>query len=227
MRRALLFGCGVLLLLGAVACATMEMGGAPPAPLEYKGSKDLVSEPFDVNTKEWQISWEYKAEEKKVPNFVLNVYPEGDKANFVEMVKTPRFDASGTTYLYKGKGRYYAKITARNIASWKVKVIREGVAEALKSPATFGGSADTTTKPFKIEGKKFRVTYTMVPVTALMYEGGGQSIAVYPRGETEQYLNMTLTGAGTGAMSFDGPGEYYIKVQCSQVKDWKIDVKEE
>ena len=54
----------------------------------------------------------------------------------------------------------------------------------------------------------------------------GQSIAVYPRGETENYLEMETVGAGRGTKVLEGPGEYYIKVQCTGVKSWKIDVSE-
>ena len=226
MRKILLMGCGLLFLLGAFGCATMGPAPPPLEGLKFSGSKDFTGEPFEINTKEWQINWEYKAEEKKLPNFVLYVYPEGDKVNWIEMVKTPRFDASGNTYLYEGKGRYYIKVTARNLANWQVQIVRAGVSEPLNSPASFAGSADMTTQPFKIRKKEFKMTYTMEPVTALMYEGGGQSIAVYPRGETENYIYMSMVGAGTGTMSLKGPGEYYIKVQCSQVKSWKIDVTE-
>jgi hypothetical protein len=226
MRKIFLVGCGLLLLLGTFSCALLKPASPPLARVEFSGAKDFTSEPFEINTKEWQINWEYKAEEKKVPNFVLHVYPEGDKANWIEMVKTPRFDASGNTYLYKGQGRYYIKVTARNIANWRVEVVRAGVSAPLASPATFTGSSDMTTQPFKIRKKEFKMTYTMEPVTALMYEGGGQSIAVYPRGETENYINMSMVGAGTGTLSLNGKGEYYIKVQCSQVKNWKIDVTE-
>ena len=226
MRKIFFIGCGLLLLLGAFGCATIGPAVPPLVRLEFSGSKDFTGEPFDINTKEWQVNWEYKVVEKKVPNFVLHVYPEGDKVNWIEMVKTPRFDASGSTYLYKGKGRYYIKVTARNIDNWRVGVDRAGVSEVLKSPTTFTGSADMTTKPFKIRGKEFKITYTMEPVTALMYEGGGQSIAVYHRGEMENYIDMSTVGSGTGTKIFKGSGEYYIKVQCSQVKSWKIDVTE-
>ena len=226
MRKIFLVSCGLLLLLGTFSCALLKPAPPPLARVEFSGSKDFIGEPFEINTKEWQINWEYKAVEKRVPNFVLHVYPEGDKVNWIEMVKTPRFDANGSTYLYKGKGRYYIKVTARNIANWRVEVVRAGVSELLTSPATFTGSADMTTKPFKIRKKEFNITYTMEPVIALMWEGGGQSIAIYPRGETERYIEMSTVGAGTGTLSYEGPGEYYIKVQCSQVKSWKIDVTE-
>lgn len=226
MRKILFVSCGLLLLLGTFSCAVLKPAPPPLEGLKFNGSKDFVSEAFEVNTKEWQINWEYKAVEKKVPNFVLHVYPEGDKVNWIEMVKTPLFDANGSTYLYKGKGRYYVKVTARNIDTWKVEVVRSGISEVLTSPATFAGSADATTKPFKIRGKKFKLNYAMEPQMALMYEGGGQSIAVYPRGETERYIEMATVGAGTGTLSFEGSGEYYIKVQCSKVKSWKIDVTE-
>jgi hypothetical protein len=226
MRKIFLVSCGLLLFLGTFSCATIGPAPPPLARLEFSGSKDFIGEPFEINTKEWQINWEYKAEEKKVPNFVLHVYPEGDKVNWIEMVKTPRFDARGSTYLYKGNGKYYVKVTARNIANWKVEVVREGVTEVLKSPTTFTGSADMTTQPFKIRGKEFKIIYTMEPVTALMWEGGGQSIAIYPRGETENYIDMFTVGTGTGTRIIKGRGEYYFKVQCSQVKTWKIDVTE-
>ena len=226
MRKIFLVSCGLLLLLGTFSCAVLKPAPPPLEGLKFSGSKDFASEAFEVNTKEWQINWEYKAVEKKVPNFVLHVYPEGDKVNWIEMVKTPLFDANGSTYLYKGKGRYYVKVTARNIDTWKVEVVRSGISEVLTSPATFAGSADATTKPFKIRGKKFKLNYAMEPQIALMFEGGGQSIAVYPRGETERYIEMATVGAGTGTLSFEGSGEYYIKVQCSKVKSWKIDVTE-
>jgi len=55
---------------------------------------------------------------------------------------------------------------------------------------------------------------------------GGQSIAVYPRGEMDNYIEMETVGTGTGTKVLEGPGEYYIKVQCTRVKSWKIDVTE-
>jgi len=219
MKKIFFVSCGLLLLLGAFSCATL--GPKPLDPLKFSDSKDFTSEPFDISTKEWQINWEYKAEEKKSPTFVLYVYPEGDKANWVEMVKGPAFNASGSTYLYKGKGRYYVKVRAKNLADWQVGVVRAGISEPMASPATFAGSSDMTTKPFRIQQKTFKLDYVMeTPAMA------GQSIAVYPRGETENYLEMETVGAGTGTKVLEGPGEYYIKVQCTGVKSWKIDVSE-
>lgn len=219
MKRIFFVSCGVLLLLGAFSCATLAP--KPLEPLKFSDSKDFTSEPFDISTKEWQINWEYKAAEKKSPTFVLYVYPDGDKVNWIEMVKGPAFDASSSTYLYKGKGRYYIKVRAKDLANWQVGIVRAGISEPMASPATFAGSSDMTTKPFKIRGKEFKITYVMeTPSMA------GQSIAVYPRGEMENYLDMATVGAGTGSMVFEGPGEYYIKVQCSGVKSWKIDVTE-
>ena len=219
MKKIFFVSCGVLLLLGAFSCATLAP--KPLEPLKFSDSKDFTSEPFDISTKEWQINWEYKAAEKKSPTFVLYVYPDGDKVNWIEMVKGPAFDASDSTYLYKGKGRYYIKVRAKNLANWQVGVVRAGISEPMASPATFAGSSDMTTKPFKIRGKEFKITYVMeTPSIA------GQSIAVYPRGEMENYLDMATVGPGTGSRVFEGPGEYYIKVQCSGVKSWKIDVTE-
>ncbi len=219
MRR-IFFVSGVFLLLsGVFSCATLAP--KPLEPIKLTGSADFTSEPFNVSTKEWQINWEYKAEEKKSPTFVLYVFPEGDKVNWVEMVKGPVFNANGSTYLYKGKGRYYVKVRAKNLADWRVEVVRAGLGEPMTSPATFAGSADMTTKPFKIRKNEFKISYVME--TSIM---AGQSIAVYPRGETDNYIDMDTVGAGSGTKALAGPGEYYLKVQCTGVKSWKIDVTE-
>jgi len=216
MRKMIFLGCGLLLFMGAFA-----WGQPSSEPVNFTGSADFTSEPFGINTKEWQINWEYKAEEKKPPTFVLYVYPEGDQVNWTEIVKGPGFNASGSTYLYKGEGRYYIKVRAKNLANWQVGIVRAGVSEPMVSPAEFAGCSDMTTKPFKIQKKEFKLNYVMeTPSMA------GQSIAVYPRGETENYVDMATVGAGTGTLVYQGPGEYYIKVQCSGVKSWKINVIE-
>jgi len=216
MREIVFLGCGLLLLVGSLAWAE-----PPWEPVKFSGSTDFTSEPFEIKTKEWQINWEYQGEEKKPLNFILYVYPEGDKFNWVEMVKGPTFNASGNTYLYKGEGRYYIKVKSKNLANWQVEIVRAEVSEPLKLPATFAGSSDTTTKPFKAQEKEFKINY--VVETPL----GGQSIAVYSRGETENYIDATIVGAGTGTRVLKGPGEYYIKVETTAgVKSWKIDVTE-
>ncbi len=217
----LLIGCGLFLFMGFFACTMFQSAPPPLDSLNFSGSKDFTGEPFEINTREWQINWEYKAEEKKPATFVLYVYPEGDKVNWIEMVKGPAFNANGSTYIYKGKGKYYVKVRANNLANWKVGIVRAGVNQPLNLPATFIGNTDTTTKPFKIQKKEFKINYVME--TPLM---AGQSIAVYSRRETENYVDMTTVGAGSGTLLYKGPGEYYIKVQCTGVKSWKMDVIE-
>ncbi|MGZ6226228.1 MAG: hypothetical protein ACXWMH_12075 [Syntrophales bacterium] len=220
-RKMIFLGCGLLLVLGGFACTMFQSASPPLESLTFSGSKDFTGEPFEINTREWQINWEYKAVEKKPPTFVLYVYPEGDKVNWIEMVKGPAFNTNGNTYLYKGKGRYYIKVRANNLENWQVGIVRSGVNEPLKLPATFTGNTDTTTKPFKIQKKEFKINYVME--TPLM---AGQSIAIYSREETENYVGMTTVGAGSGTLLYKGTGEYYIKVQCTGVKNWKMDVIE-
>jgi len=223
MRKIFFISCGLLFLLGTFACAHLGVAPEPLGPVFLSGSKDLTGNPFNINTKEWQINWKYKAAVKRGYNFVLYVYPEGDKVNYTEMVvSSPLPEGSGSTYLYKGKGRYYIKVRAKKIANWQVEVVRAVVSEPLTSPATFSGSTDTTTKPFKIRGKEFKLTYAMEPKNPW----AGQSIVVYPRGETESYIDTSTVGPGTGTKVLKGPGQYYIKVQCTAVKNWKIDVTE-
>jgi hypothetical protein len=223
MRKIFFFSCGLLFLLGSFSCAQLGVAPTPLEPINLSGTEDFTSEPFDVNTREWQINWQYKAAVKRGYNFVLTVYPEGDEANYTEMVVSPPLpEGSGSTYLYKGKGRYYIKVRAKKIADWQIGVTRAGVSEPLTSPATFAGIADTSTKPFKITGSEFKINYEMEP------KGGwaGQTIAVYPRGETTSHVVMSTIGPGAGSEVVKGPGEYYMKVQCTGVKSWKIDVTE-
>lgn len=225
MRKMFLVSCGLLLLLGTFSCAQVGLAPPPLEPLKLSGAGNFTSGPFEVNTKEWQINWQYKAE--KLPNFVLYVYPEGEKTQFVEMVKRPRSaEGSGSTYLYTKPGKYYIKVITQGNPSWEVEVIRAGLGKPLESPVTFKGTTDTTTMPFKIEGTEFIMYYAIEPITALAYEGAGQMIAVYPRGETENYIAMFTVGAGTGEEVVKGSGEYYLKVQCPMVKSWNITVTE-
>ncbi len=222
MRKIFFISCGLLLWLGLFAGASKAVAGPP---LKFSGSESFTSEPFGIDSKEWQINWQYKAQ--KLPNFVLYVYPEGEKTNFIEMVKRPRAkEGSGSTYLYTGEGKYYIKVFAKGKPDWSFEVIPKGVSEPLALPATFSGTTDTGTKPFKIKGKEFKIAYTIEPLKAIGYEGAVMSLAVYPRGETENYIDISTVGAGTGTRVLEGPGEYSIKVQCTMVKSWKIDVTE-
>jgi len=225
MRKMFLVSCGLLFLLGAFGCAGMGVAPPPLEPVQFTGSANFTSKPFEINTKEWQINWKYKA--KALPNFVLYVYPEGEKAAFVEMVKRPRAkEGSGSTYLYTGPGRYYVKVITQKNPNWEVEVVRAGVSKPVDAPVSFRGTTDTTTKPFKITGKEFIMYYAVEPLTALGYEGASQMIAVYSRGETENYIAMFTVGAGTGEKVVEGSGEYYLKVQCPMVKSWNITVTE-
>jgi len=218
MRKIFFIGCGLLFLVGTFAGAQMALAAQP---VKFSGSAHFTSEPFQVNANEWQINWKYKSSGKR-SDFIIQVYPAGDKVNWIEMVRGPRTpEGNGSTYLYRGKGKYYLKVRAKKIANWEIEVVPAGVDAPLASPASFAGSTDMTTKPFKIKGKEFKLNYAMEA------KGwGGQMIAVYPRGQTENFIDATTVGPGTGAKGFEGPGEFYIKVQCSGVKSWKIDVTE-
>lgn len=225
MRKIFLVSCGLLFLVGTIGCAQLGLAPTPLEPLSLSGAGNFTSKPFEINTKEWQINWKYKA--KALPNFVLYVFPAGEKVAFVEMVKRPRAkEGSGSTYLYTGPGKYYIKVITQKNPDWQIEVIRAAVSKPLTSPTTFSGTTDTTTKPFKIRGKEFKLAYKIEPLKAVGYEGAAHMIALYPRGETEEYIDMATVGAGTGSYVHKGPGEYYLKVQCPMVKSWRIDVTE-
>ena len=53
-------------------------------------------------------------------------------------------------------------------------------------------------------------------------------IFVYPRGETENYVEMIWAGEGEMSgttYSYAGSGEYYVKVGASNVESWQITIR--
>lgn len=85
MRKMVLVSCGLLLLLGNFACAILGLAPKPLEPIILSSSSDFTSQPFEINTKEWQINWQYKSAAKR-SDLIIQVYPEGDKVNWIEVV---------------------------------------------------------------------------------------------------------------------------------------------
>jgi hypothetical protein len=61
----------------------------------------------------WRIRWSYGTSE--YAGFWFFVYPLGETVMFVESVSSMMPSGSGTTYIYRGPGNFYLKITVANV----------------------------------------------------------------------------------------------------------------
>jgi len=115
------------------------------------------------------------------------------------------------------------------IATSLVACDSEAVSPSTKeSPATFepieiSGSSDMTSPPFTVTTKEWTIDWSYVPNTE--YPGFATFVFfVYPRGETEMYVESMINAAGTSGStySYAGAGDYYVVVIAGNVNSWKI-----
>jgi uncharacterized repeat protein (TIGR02543 family) len=94
------------------------------------------------------------------------------------------------------------------------------------APIIFTGSSDRTTPPFTVTTSEWIIDWSYVPDPEYP-EYASFGFFVYPRGETEVYVESVLfPGSTSGSTySYAGPGEYYIKLSCANIKSWKITIK--
>lgn len=87
----------------------------------FTGKGDKTTAPFYIASNKWRINWEVKAEVEAYAGFHFFVYPEGETAMYVESIS---HDGSGkdTTYIYKGPGNFYIKVSAANLKSWTLSI---------------------------------------------------------------------------------------------------------
>lgn len=245
MSRIVNFCIILLVLLGVFGCAPKAPPPAPPLPpLEFSGGEKVVapvagvskgevvftSTPFEVTTDEWQLKWSVTPKEKATAVLGVFVYPEGEKLLYLgEAGVTAPAPASGSTYLYTGKGKYYIKVNVFGaLASWKVTVVRQP-APVASLPLTLSGEfTGMTSGPFKVTAKECLVKWSAEARPAFggilgHFATGG--IEVYPRGELKNYVASMDMEAGSGTASFKGPGEFYVKVG-TQAKKWAVELTE-
>ena len=87
---------------------------------------------------------------------------------------------------------------------------------------TFTGSAFKTTELFHIPSGTWRINWT--------YKGGelaGFSFFVYPEGETMYIETLMTMGSSKSDTTYiyKGPGNYYIKVLATNIKEWTITIE--
>jgi len=91
-------------------------------------------------------------------------------------------------------------------------------------PITITGSGDKTSPPFTVTTEEWIIDWsynTDEPEYAVF------GFFVYPRGETDIYIESVLFPESTegSTYSYAGQGDYYVKVSASNVKSWIITIK--
>jgi len=90
------------------------------AIITFTGSTDKTTELFHIPGGTWRINWTYTGRE--LAGFSFLVYPEGEKVMYIETLMTMGPSQSDTTYIYKGPGNYYIKVSAANIEEWTLTI---------------------------------------------------------------------------------------------------------
>ena len=83
----------------------------------------MISQPFRVTTKEWNVNWSYipYTEYPQLAVFHFSIYPRGETVMLSEIMLLPE-GTSGSIYSYVGAGEYYIKVTANNVKSWQIVI---------------------------------------------------------------------------------------------------------
>ncbi len=199
-----------------------------PAEISFSGKEDLKTSSFAVPGSEWQIKWDYKAKEKVPPmgvGFAIFVLPEGEDLNTLDIISGPGISNTGSSYLYQGKGKYYLKIRAKNIESWKVDVVPHGVNKPLNLPANFQGASSMTTPPIRIKNGQARLKWNgLEPFPSLVGTAGGGVIDIYKKGAKDYLKRVTLSPEVPGEELIPGKGTYFLKVAI--IGKWKIEIQD-
>mgnify|MGYP000672153955 CR=1 FL=1 len=88
--------------------------------ITFTGSTDKTTELFHIPSGTWRINWTYTGGE--LAGFSFLVYPEGETVMYIETLMTMGPSQSDTTYIYKGPGNYYIKVSAANIEEWTLTI---------------------------------------------------------------------------------------------------------
>lgn len=88
---------------------------------------------------------------------------------------------------------------------------------------TFSGTENKNTDSFKIQGSKFRLTYTVEPDN----EYSLFTFYVYPDGDSQVFKDTASLSSGTDStVVYSGSGSYYLKIVSANLKGWNIKVED-
>ena len=186
----------------------------------------LKTPSFEVPSDQWYFDWQFETK-PKVPAFAVGfnvrAYPEGEGLAEIGSARAVSHSSSGRNYFYQGKGRYYLKIGARLLNSWKIDV-QPWALDPLAPPLTLKGNSTANTQPFKIKAKEARISWLVEGLPSLVGKTGGGAIDIYRVGDKDYIKRFVANPDNPGNGTFPGPGEFYIKVEAGG--SWKVEIKE-
>ncbi len=104
-------------------------------PIEITGNGTMKSAPFNVNSMEFVLKWDFVPKFQDDPNsarLIFNIYKVGN-SNAVQFCDSEGI--GGTSFCYSGAGDYYLDIISTNILNWCITIspidnIKDAVAKA-------------------------------------------------------------------------------------------------
>lgn len=90
------------------------------AIITFTGSTSKTTELFHIPSGKWRINWTYTGGQFAAFGFL--VYQEGEKTMPVETLLTTGPSRSDATYIYKGPGNFYIKVSVANIEEWTLTI---------------------------------------------------------------------------------------------------------
>jgi uncharacterized repeat protein (TIGR02543 family) len=162
------------------------------------------------------------------PSGTGSVSPSGGEYEPGAQVTMTANPASGYTFDYwsGSASGTSASITITMDSDKSITAYFKKVPPVTFTPIAFTGSSDTTTPPFTVTTSEWTIDWSYVPDPEYP-DLATFGFFVYPRGETVDYVESVLfPGSTSGSTySYAGPGEYYIKLSCANIKSWRITIK--
>jgi hypothetical protein len=86
-------------------------------PATFTGAGDITTEPFQINSQDWKVSWTYTTSASQYASFSIFVYQIG---NSVPIAMLDNESSSGSSFSYSGPGQYYFETNTANLDSWTI-----------------------------------------------------------------------------------------------------------
>jgi len=132
-----------LFILGIDSCICSEPNNDPPLGswdevIRFEGENSTQTELFTIDYRDWRIRWEYDPGHWHFPDmhkFQVITYPEMSSVITIDMISgTPGVIENGTSYIHENPGRFYMKIGAGIIESYRI-VVEQNIESIPEFPA--------------------------------------------------------------------------------------------
>jgi hypothetical protein len=204
------------------ATATPPVGNGQ-ASIVFTGQGDKDTASFQVGYSPFAVKWTTQSDIPEYAGFFFLLYPEGETITYA---CTATFDGVGTdnTVCYAPAGRYWIRVLAANLTSWRIEVGPPPPTSTL--PVTFTGRGDKDTPTFHVESQSFTVAWTTASGSP---QAANFAFLIYPEGETASFV-CTADFAGVGSDStacHAGPGDFYAVVLSANLDSWSLEITQQ